>query len=188
MKGCCYQRGNLFVLQMNDYSKPMTDTERMMESSMRRINKESGTDAVLNTFRTKYLSPESVTLRDIKQVSAPAGKASPIENSAADVTQKKPLQRLSSDQTLYLCKATATISLPESARGKIDELNPVVATSLHYEDNVIELPVVYNTALNEDNQLIIGVGFTNPMTGIILSVLLRQDVPDSDAADTSADE
>jgi hypothetical protein len=161
----------LIVMKVNDYSAEKTDSQRMMDSYMKRANKDSNIDTTLNTIKTQHLKTDSVRLDgvvELRNPKVPAAGASSMSNQ-----NTKTLPTGLPANILYVCSATAHIRLPPGTSKKIAGVATAVPNLLNAETDTLSPTIIYTTERNDSNQLEVGFTFENRLMEMVLGAALR---------------
>ncbi|MCR5883483.1 hypothetical protein LRS03_11705 [Rhizobacter sp. J219] len=148
----------LLVMQFNDFAKPMTSGERLMQS----YGQSSSTQPILNSIKTSALKPDSVQLSEVKALFEP--KTPPSERPVG----------LREASYLYGCSAKARVELAPASAERIAKM-PVLAKFTQLDGQKLTLDVIYTTEREGDRRMQVGVAMSHPMLKTLLAVALRNE-------------
>lgn len=146
----------LLVMQFNEFAKPMTSGERLMQS----YGQNSSTQPILNSIKTSSLKPDGVQFSEVKAMFEPK---TPVSERPVGLREAS---------YLHGCSAKARIELPAASAERIAKM-PVLAKITQLDGQALTLDVIYTTEREGDRRMQVGVAMTHPMLKPLLAVALR---------------
>jgi hypothetical protein len=159
----------LLLLQLDDWSSPP-------EEQFRHYRGTSHLDSTFNTIRSRGKNTSLVSFNAVETLRTPDDEEKQETSPEVQRLQKmwkKKDRDMQTSTPFYTCAATAEVQLSPKVAERVEKLKPELQVLMGYENQKLNLGIVYTTSKTSSGDKEVSIGFQNLMMGVLLGSALR---------------